>query len=176
MMTGGPMQLNVRINGVAHSLEISPGAVLGDVLRRLGYTGTKMGCREGHCGSCMVLVNGKPFNSCLLLAAKVEGAEVTTIEGLGDVRNPHPVQEAFVEAGAVQCGFCTPGMVLVTKALLEETNHPSEERVREALSGNLCRCPGYVKIFEAVKLAELKLAKRSTNGKAQPGRPSKKSR
>jgi carbon-monoxide dehydrogenase small subunit len=152
------MQLNVRINGVQQTLEIAPGAVLGDVLRHHGLTGTKLGCREGHCGSCMVLVNGKPVNSCLLLAAKVEGADVTTIEGLGDVLHPHPIQEAFVEAGAVQCGFCTPGMVLSTKALLDEEPHPSPDRVREALSGNLCRCTGYVKIFEAVKLAEKKVA------------------
>lgn len=176
MTMGECMQLHVRINGIAHSVEISPGAVLGDVLRRLGYTGTKMGCREGHCGSCIVLVNGKPVNSCLLLAAKVEGAEVTTIEGLGDVRNPHPIQEAFVEAGAVQCGFCTPGMVLSTKALLEETPHPSEERLREALSGNLCRCTGYVKIFEAVRLAERKLAQISGSGAKKPARQRSRSR
>jgi len=158
------MRLNVRINGVPHSVEITPNAVLGDVLRQLGYTGTKLGCREGHCGSCMVLVNGKSVNSCLLLAAKVEGAEVTTIEGLGSVQNPHPIQEAFVEAGAVQCGFCTPGMVITTKALLDETPHPTEERLREALTGNLCRCTGYVKIFKAVRLAEKKLASSAGNG------------
>jgi carbon-monoxide dehydrogenase small subunit len=112
----------------------------------------------------MVLVNGKSVNSCLLLAAKVEGAEVTTIEGLGSVQNPHPIQEAFVEAGAVQCGFCTPGMVITTKALLDETPHPSEERLREALTGNLCRCTGYVKIFKAIRLAEKKLAPSAGNG------------
>ena len=145
---GDLMKLNVHINGVPHTLEIAPNAVLGDVLRQMGLSGTKLGCREGHCGSCLVLVNGKPVNSCLLLAAKVEGAEITTIEGLGDVLHPHPIQQAFVEAGAVQCGFCTPGMVLATKALLDETLAPSEERVREALSGNLCRCTGYVKIFD----------------------------
>ncbi len=167
------MKLHVRINGEARELEIAPGAVLGDVLRQLGLTGTKMGCREGHCGSCMVLVNGKPMNSCLLLAAKVEGAEITTIEGLGDVRNPHPIQEAFVEAGAVQCGFCTPGMIISTKALLDNEPHPSLERVREALSGNLCRCTGYAKIFDAVRIAEHKLAKASGNGKStrRPHRP-----
>ncbi|MGB9690582.1 MAG: (2Fe-2S)-binding protein [Candidatus Sumerlaeaceae bacterium] len=164
------MKLHVRINGEPHELEIAPGAVLGDVLRKLGLTGTKMGCREGHCGSCMVLVNGKPMNSCLLLAAKVEGAEVTTIEGLGDVRHPHPIQEAFVEAGAVQCGFCTPGMIISTKALLDEQPHPPMERVREALSGNLCRCTGYVKIFDAVRLAERKLARTSGNGHTRAAR------
>ncbi len=161
------MKLNVRINGVQHSVEIAPNAVLGDVLRQLGLTGTKLGCREGHCGSCMVLLNGKSVNSCLVLAAKAEGAEVTTIEGLGDVRAPHPIQEAFVEAGAVQCGFCTPGMVISTKALLDEEPHPSEERVREALAGNLCRCTGYVKIFEAVRLAEKKLAKQEAKKAAR---------
>lgn len=170
------MKLNVRINGVQHSVEIAPNAVLGDVLRQLGLTGTKLGCREGHCGSCMVLLNGMPVNSCLVLAAKTEGADITTIEGLGDIRSPHPIQEAFVEAGAVQCGFCTPGMVISTKALLDEDPHPSEERVREALVGNLCRCTGYVKIFEAVRLAEKKLAKLEAKKKAARPAPAKVAR
>ena len=153
------MTLNTRINGRPYTIQIQPGAVLADVLRSLGLTGTKVGCREGHCGSCIVLLNGKPVNSCLLLAAKVEDADVTTIEGLGDIQSPHPIQEAFVQAGAVQCGFCTPGMVLTTKALFDETPHPTPERIREALSGNLCRCTGYVKIFDALRLVEERLSR-----------------
>lgn len=152
------MKLHVTINGTPHTLDVAPGAILGDVLRDLGLTGLKLGCREGHCGSCMVLVDGKPLNSCLVLAAKVEDSHIVTIEGLGDVRHPHPIQQAFVEAGAVQCGFCTPGMIITIKALFDENPHPSPERIREALTSNLCRCTGYVKIFDAIRRAEEKLA------------------
>jgi carbon-monoxide dehydrogenase small subunit len=156
------MEIRTEINGSPVTLDIAPGAILADVLREMGLTGTKTGCREGHCGSCIVLLDDEPVNSCLLLAARVEGRRLTTIEGLGSPIAPHPIQQAFVEAGAVQCGFCTPGMVLATKALLDEDPDPTEERVREALSGNLCRCTGYVKIFDAVRLAAEKLSEQGT--------------
>lgn len=152
------MELNVEINGEARRLEIKPGAVLVDVLRENGLRGTKTGCREGHCGSCMVLLDGQAVNACLLLAARCQGRRVTTIEGLSAAGVPHPIQEAFVEGGIVQCGYCTPGMVISTKALLDQNPDPSEEEIAEALSGNLCRCTGYTHLVEAVKLAAQKVA------------------
>ena len=124
---------------------------------RLGMLGTKEGCGVGECGACTVLLDGSPINSCLTPAGKASGREVTTIEGLGSEDRPHPVQEAFVEAGAVQCGFCTPGMIMSTHALLQENPDPDDERIKTALAGNLCRCTGYRDILKAVKLA----AKRS---------------
>jgi aerobic carbon-monoxide dehydrogenase small subunit len=123
------------------------------VLREIGMTGTKIGCREGHCGSCTVLLDGRTVNACLVLAARTEGREVLTIEGLGSPTDPDPLQRAFVEAGAVQCGYCTPGMVLATKALLDTNPAPSCEEITDALAGNLCRCTGYTKILDAVALA-----------------------
>jgi carbon-monoxide dehydrogenase small subunit len=118
---------------------------------KLGFTGTKVGCREGQCGACTVLMNGKAVNSCLVLALSVEGSKITTIEGLEDNGEIHPLQKTFIEKGAVQCGFCTPGMILSAKALLDGESDPSEEQVKVALSGNLCRCTGYSKIIEAVQ-------------------------
>lgn len=156
--SGVSMLLNVEINGTPRCIQIAPGAVLADVLRGIGLTGTKIGCREGHCGACVVLVDGQPVNSCLMLAARAEGRQVTTIEGVGTSAQPHPIQEAFVDAGAVQCGYCTPGMVLSTKALLDVNPSPSREEVAEALSGNLCRCTGYTKIFDAVERAAARMA------------------
>jgi carbon-monoxide dehydrogenase small subunit len=153
------MNLKVTINGQARCLQIEPGAVLSDVLRETGLTGTKIGCREGHCGSCMVLVDGKPVNSCLVLAARVEGCDVTTIEGIGSQAAPHPIQQAFVDAGGVQCGYCTPGIIISTKALLDSNPNPSPEEVQDALSGNLCRCTGYTKIYDAVALAAKRMSK-----------------
>ena len=147
------MKLTFELNGHRETVEIRPGALLVDVLRDMGLTGTKVGCREGTCGTCVVLVDGEPVNSCLMLAARCEGCKVLTIEGMGTPANPHPIQEAFVDAGAVQCGYCTPGMVLSTKALLDHNPSPSREEIGEALSGNLCRCTGYVKIFDAVERA-----------------------
>ena len=147
------MKLHFELNGARECVEITPGAILVDVLRAMGLTGTKVGCREGTCGTCVVLVDGEPVNSCLMLAARCEGRKVLTIEGMGTMAKPHPIQEAFVEAGAVQCGYCTPGMVLSTKALLDRNPTPSQEEIGEALSGNLCRCTGYVKIYDAVNRA-----------------------
>ena len=140
------------LNGDPVETGIGDSETLLEVLRdRLGLTGTKRGCDQGACGACTVLLDGRPVLSCLTLAASVEGREVITVEGLAAPDGTlHPVQKAFHETGAVQCGFCTPGMLLVAKALLEVNPHPSESEIRQALSGNICRCTGYVKIVEAV--------------------------
>ena len=148
----------LTINGKDYSVQVEEKWTLLYVLREvLGLTGTKEGCGTSDCGACKVLVDGKAMNSCSLLALKMTGKNITTIEGLGSSDKPHPIQEAYVEAGAVQCGFCTPGMVISTKALLDGNSDPSEEEIREGLSKNLCRCTGYVKIVDAVKLSAKKL-------------------
>jgi carbon-monoxide dehydrogenase small subunit len=144
---------NFSINGTEIPISLRGDEVLLDVLRDLGCTEVKEGCREGACGSCLVLLDGVLVNSCQVLAASALGKEITTVKGLGSFHQPHPIQEAFVDAGAVQCGFCTPGMVLATFALLKKNPRPTEQQIRHALDGNLCRCTGYVKIIEAVKLA-----------------------
>jgi carbon-monoxide dehydrogenase small subunit len=144
---------NFSINGTEIPISLRGDEVLLDVLRELGCTEVKEGCREGACGSCLVLLDGVLVNSCQVLAASALGKEITTVKGLGTFHQPHPIQEAFVDAGAVQCGFCTPGMVLATFALLKKNPRPTEQQIRHALDGNLCRCTGYVKIIEAVKLA-----------------------
>ncbi|RKY95136.1 MAG: (2Fe-2S)-binding protein, partial [Candidatus Hydrothermota bacterium] len=129
-----------------------------DILREdLGLTGTKRGCDTGECGACTVLMNGRSVNSCLVLAGEVEGAEIITVEGLGGEEALHPLQEAFLEEDAVQCGFCIPGMLMSAKYLLDRNPDPSEEEIREAISGNLCRCTGYIPIIRAIKRAALKL-------------------
>ncbi|MEW6673035.1 MAG: (2Fe-2S)-binding protein [Thermodesulfobacteriota bacterium] len=150
--------LSFTLNGETTTVEIEADDRLIDVLRdRLLLTGTKKGCGEGECGTCTVLLNGIPVNSCLLPAMKVHGKAVTTIEGLARGEVLHPLQESFLEAGAVQCGFCTPGMILSAKALLDHKKNPTDEEIKLALSGNICRCTGYVQIIEAVKLAAAKL-------------------
>lgn len=147
-------QITLTVNGHEHQILTDDCRTLLDVLREdLNLTGTKKGCDEGDCGVCTVLVDGEPINSCLFLAVKAEGHEVTTIEGLEQAGVLHPIQKAFVEEGAVQCGFCTPGMVMSTKALLDVNSKPNEEEIRTALSGNLCRCTGYVRIIKAVQTA-----------------------
>jgi len=133
-------------------------ATLLDVLREQGFAEVKKGCGEGLCGSCLVLLGGTLVNSCQVLAATAQNQEITTVQGVGNIHSPHPIQQAFVEAGAVQCGFCTPGMVLATYALLSSGKQPSETEILEALDGNLCRCTGYVKIIDAVKLAAQRMA------------------
>jgi len=156
-------QVSLTVNGQPVELLIEPNRTLLQVLREdLGLTGTKHGCGAGDCGSCTVLLDGRPVNSCLVLAVQVGGREVTTIEGLthpdGDQAGRlHPVQESFVELGAIQCGFCTPGMILTSAALLEDNPRPSRQEIREAISGNLCRCTGYQKIVEAVEDASRKM-------------------
>ena len=142
------------VNGETVHLAVSPDASLLDALRDdLELTGTKQGCGEGECGACSVLLNGKVVNSCLVLAVECAGAEVLTIEGLGRKGKLHPLQDAFVQNGAVQCGYCTPGMIVAAYALLQENPSPSEADVRRALEGNLCRCTGYRKIIDAVLAA-----------------------
>jgi len=147
------MQLRLKVNGESKAWTIAPGDLLLDVLRREGYFGVKRGCETGECGACTVLVNGKPINSCLMFAAQTEGCHVLTIEGIEQGGKLDPLQEAFLEYGAVQCGYCTPGMILSAKALLAERPDPTEVEVREALAGNFCRCTGYLKPVEAVLAA-----------------------
>jgi len=143
------MQLSV--NGQQVQVSVGGSETLLDCLRnQLGLTGTKKGCDQGDCGACTVLVDGTPVNSCLMLAVEADGREITTIEGLAQEDGLHPLQEAFISHNAVQCGFCTPGMVLSAKALLDENPSPTEEEIRRALAGNLCRCTGYAKIVQAV--------------------------
>jgi aerobic carbon-monoxide dehydrogenase small subunit len=148
------MKIELRVNGVEAEADCWEGESLLYALReKLGYPGSKNACEQGECGSCSVLLDGVLVCSCLVLAAQADGHEVTTIEGLADGDSLHPVQEAFVKAGAVQCGFCTPGLVVAAADLLRRTPDPSDDEIREALSGNLCRCTGYEKIFDAVRLA-----------------------
>src|SRR5438552_8655444 len=144
------MELELRINGLIKSLEVAPNESLMAVLRKEGYFSVKHGCETGECGACTVLVDGVPRPSCVTLAVQVGGCTLTTVESLGTARKLHPIQEAFVDTGAIQCGFCTPGMVLSAHALLKHNPNPTEDEVRDALSGNLCRCTGYVKPVQAV--------------------------
>jgi aerobic carbon-monoxide dehydrogenase small subunit len=148
------VRIVVTVNGEQQEADVWAGESLLFALReRMGLPGSKNACEQGECGSCSVLLDGKLVCACLVLAAQADGHEVVTVEGLADDGGLHRVQEAFVEAGAVQCGFCTPGLVVATAALLERRPDPSEDEIREALSGNLCRCTGYQKIFDAVRLA-----------------------
>jgi aerobic-type carbon monoxide dehydrogenase small subunit (CoxS/CutS family) len=152
------VQVRMEINGEWREATVAPETTLLDVLRETwGLTGTKKGCDEGECGACTVLLDGEPVNACLVLAVRAQGASVTTIEGVGDPRHPHPLQSAFVENAAVQCGYCAPGMILSAKALLDKNLNPTAQEVRRALSGNLCRCTGYTKIVDAVLRAGRKL-------------------
>jgi carbon-monoxide dehydrogenase small subunit len=144
----------MRLNGEEVTIQVKPDALLVDVLRgQLELTGTKEACGEGECGACTLLLDGEPVTSCLVPALKAQGREVLTVEGLGSGGELHPLQRAFVEHGAVQCGYCTPGMLMSAKALLDRNPHPNEQEIKEAVSGNLCRCTGYVKIIEAIKAA-----------------------
>jgi carbon-monoxide dehydrogenase small subunit len=148
------MRIALRVNGEPHEAEIWEGESLLFALReRLGLPGSKNACEQGECGSCSVLLDGRLVCSCLVLAAQADGHDVVTVEGLAENGRLHRVQEAFAETGAVQCGFCTPGFVVAAADLLEHNAAPSDDEIREALSGNLCRCTGYAKIFDAVRLA-----------------------
>jgi len=144
--------LTMTVNGNEIDVAVTPNTTLLEVLRDdLGFTGVKEGCSEGVCGACTVLMNGAPIRSCLTLALEAEGASVTTIEGIASRGQLHPVQQAFIDQGAVQCGFCTPGMILSSKALLDRSPHPTDEEIKTALAGNFCRCTGYKKILDAVR-------------------------
>ena len=151
---GSKHRIQITVNEEEYDLLIHPNRTLLDLLRYdLGLTGTKEGCDEGDCGACTVIVNRKVVTSCIVLAVEVDGATITTIEGMQKGDALHPIQQAFVDSGAVQCGFCTPGMILTTKALLDEFPDPSEEDIKHYLEGNFCRCTGYTKIIDAVNNA-----------------------
>jgi carbon-monoxide dehydrogenase small subunit len=146
--------IQLKVNDEEHDVVIEPNETLVEVLRNnLELTGTKQGCGEGACGTCTVLLDGKPVRSCLTLAIEAQGKEIVTVEGLAVDGELHPVQQAFIEYGAIQCGFCTPGMILTAKAFLDENPDPTEEEVRRAISGVVCRCTGYAKIVQAILAA-----------------------
>jgi aerobic carbon-monoxide dehydrogenase small subunit len=152
------IDISFIVNGKIVKVSVLPDKTLVDVLREdLNLTGTKAGCRGGECGACTVIMDGKPVNSCLVFAGQLEGKEIFTIESMSAGEKPHPIQEAFIEEGAVQCGFCIPGMIMTTKALLDKSPEPDEKQIKEALSGNLCRCTGYSKIVKAVRKASRKI-------------------
>jgi len=155
---GNLFDLVVTVNGTRYERAVEPRILLSDFLRHdLGLTGTHVGCEHGVCGACTILFDGEPVRSCLVFAVQAHGHEVTTVEGLGTIDNLHPIQEAFHEAHGLQCGFCTPGILTTVVPFLEQNPDPSEEEIREAISGNLCRCTGYQHIVDAVKLAAEKM-------------------
>ncbi len=154
--------IQFTLNGQATRVEVPSHRLLLDLLRdQLGLTGTKEGCGTGDCGACTVFLNGKPVNSCLVLSGELDGADIVTIEGLKIGPELHPIQKAFLQDGGAQCGYCTPGMLMMSKALLDENPNPTEEEIRFALSGNLCRCTGYAKIIQAVQDAAAMLRAKS---------------
>lgn len=151
--------LEININGEWKKAEVSADETLLHVLREIfGHTELKEGCGKGDCGACAVLLNGKPVNACLTLALQTDGQSVVTLKGIGTPDKPHPLQESFVKKGAIQCGFCSAGMIVTAKGLLDENPKPSREEIRKAISGNLCRCTGYKKIVEAIKDASEKMS------------------
>lgn len=153
-----PMNISVTVNGTQHERTVEPRLLLSDFLRHdLGLTGTHVGCEHGVCGACTILFDGHPVRSCLMFAVQANGHEITTVEGLGTPEDLHPIQEAFREAHGVQCGFCTPGILMTLVPFLEQNSDPSEQEIREAISGNICRCTGYQHIVEAVMLAAQKM-------------------
>ncbi|MBM4460643.1 MAG: (2Fe-2S)-binding protein [Chloroflexi bacterium] len=162
----GPKVISLIVNGRLHHVALAPNVTLLEALRELGYMDVKNGCEKGDCGACAVLLNGLAVNSCLALAWQADGAEIITCAGLGTTEHPHPLQTAFADLGAIQCGYCTPGMIIAAKALLDHNPQPTEEEIREAISGNLCRCTGYGQIVDAVTAAAQML--RHAEGRA-PG-------
>ncbi len=154
--------ITLTVNGEVYQISIKPNTSLLDVLRdELDLTGTKRGCDTGDCGACTVIMDGKAVNACLVLAMKADGRNIDTIEGIANGNKLDPIQEAFVEKGAVQCGFCTPGMVLSTKALLDKNPQPTKIEIKTGIAGNLCRCTGYTKIIEAIQSASQKMSEGS---------------
>lgn len=150
--------ISFRLNMEVIEVAVSPSETLLDVLReKLHLTGTKRGCGKGECGACTIIFNGKAVNACLVPAMRAKGADIQTIEGVGGPDGLHPLQQSFIDKGAVQCGFCTPGMIMSGKALLDKNKSPSKDQIREAVGGNICRCTGYIKIEEAVEEAAFKL-------------------
>ena len=163
MSPAGPVQLRLTVNGEARVVSAPLHHTLLEVLREeLGLTGTKHGCELGECGTCTVLVDGRPVLSCLAVPAALEGREITTVEGMESASGLHPLQQAFAELGAAQCGYCTPGFLLAGMALLEESPRPARGEIVDALGGNLCRCTGYLKIYEAVELAAARMGGEAT--------------
>jgi len=161
-------QIRLTLNGEQMDVSFAPYKTLLEVLREdLNHTGTKHGCELGECGACAVLLDGEPVLSCLVLALECDGRDVVTIEGLALDGELHPLQEAFANQGGSQCGYCTPGMILTAKALLDRTPNPSHDQIREALSGNLCRCTGYLQIFDSVEAAMREISERQRSGKAK---------
>jgi len=153
-------KISFTLNGKLYELNVSVNTILLDIIReKLNLTGTKEGCGKGECGACTILFNGRSANSCLILAPQADGAEITTIEGIGSLDHLNPLQKAFVEEGAIQCGFCTPGMIMSSVYLLKKNPGPTDSEIREGLSGNLCRCTGYVKIIKAVEKASKEINK-----------------
>ncbi len=156
--------IQITVNGVSHDLLVESNRTLAQVIREdLGLTGTKQGCEIGDCGVCTVILDGKAVNSCLVLAVEAGGHTITTIEGLAGERGLHPLQSAFVNEGAIQCGFCTSGMILSAKVLLDHNPHPTRQDIRQGISGNLCRCTGYQKIVDAVEVAAKMLTSEKGN-------------
>lgn len=152
-----PRVVILKVNGRSHAVALPPNVTLLQALRDLGYSDVKNGCEKGDCGACAVLLDGKAVNSCLVLAWQADDGEIITNAGLGTMESPHALQEAFADSGATQCGYCTPGMIIAARALLDQKPHPNEDEIREAISGNLCRCTGYGQIVEAIQMAAAKM-------------------
>jgi carbon-monoxide dehydrogenase small subunit len=164
-----PELITLHINGRTHHMALMPNVTLLQALRDLGYVDVKCGCEQGDCGACAVLLDGVAVNSCLVMAFQADGVPIVTAAGLGTVKHPHPLQEAFADSGAIQCGYCTPGFVIASKALLDRNPHPTEAEIREALSGNLCRCTGYGQIVSAIQIAAERMSE-SANQRISEGR------
>jgi carbon-monoxide dehydrogenase small subunit len=159
-----PQLFSFHVNGREHNVALSPNTTLLTALRDMGYTDVKCGCEKGDCGACAILITmpgdaEKAVNSCMVLVGQAEGAKITTCAGLGSAENPHPLQTAFADLGAIQCGYCSPGFIISAKALLDRNPNPSEHEIRDAIEGNLCRCTGYGQIVDAIQSAAAKMAK-----------------